>query len=66
MDDKKRFSGWSQIEHYLGMTSKTVLQYGYPVRRLGRVFAYRDELDAHRAMLEQSAQTVKQPVQQSS
>ena len=64
MADQQRFDGWVQIETYLNLTSKTVLLHGYPVRRmLGRVFAVKNELDAHRAMLEQSAQIVTQPAQ---
>ena len=54
--DRKRLEGWTQIECYLGMTNKTVVLHGYPVRRmLGRVFAYSEELDAHRVKLESSA-----------
>lgn len=64
MSDQQRFDGWAQIEAYLNLTSKTVLLHGYPVRRmLGRVFALRHELDAHRDMLEQSARIVTQPAQ---
>lgn len=52
---ENKLEGWQQIEAHLGMTRKTVQQYGYPIRRLGRVFAYADELDAHRAALETTA-----------
>lgn len=52
---ENKLEGWQQIEEHLGMTSKTILQHGYPVRRLGRVFAYADELDAHRGRLESGA-----------
>lgn len=55
---KGKLEGWAQIEEYLGMTSKTILQHGYPVRRLGRVFAYTEDIDAHRARIEQRAPIV--------
>lgn len=39
--------GWKAIEDYLGLTRKTVLLHGYPVRRgKGTVWAFRDELEA--------------------
>ena len=63
---KDKLEGWAQIEAHLDMTSKTILQHGYPVRRLGRVFAYTDELDAHRVTLEQTAPMVCADVQQPS
>ena len=55
MADQRKFEGWAEIEDYLGMTSKTILQHGYPIKRLGRVFAYQNELDQHRETLEMGA-----------
>lgn len=46
--------GWKEIEAFLGMTRKTILASGYPIRCEGgegvtrrSVFAFRSELMAH-------------------
>lgn len=58
MADQQKLEGWGQIEDHLGMTRQTILKHGYPVKRLGGVFAYANELDAHRAGLERGAATL--------
>lgn len=47
MNNAERFEGWAQIENYLSLTRNTILARGYPVRKIGGVFAFRDELDEH-------------------
>lgn len=47
MNNTERLEGWAQIERYLDLTRKTILARGYPVRKVGGVFAFRDELDEH-------------------
>lgn len=42
-----QLQGWVQIERYLGLTRNTILARGYPVRKDGGVFAFREELDTH-------------------
>lgn len=43
--DEKMLRGWDAIEAYLGLTRKTILARGYPVRKDGGVFAFKGELD---------------------
>lgn len=43
--------GWKDIEHFLGLTRKTIQAKGYPVRKNGGVYALRPELEAHLARL---------------
>lgn len=39
--------GWFQIERYLGITRKTVLARGFPVRKNGGVWAITGDLKKH-------------------
>ena len=49
--DKRALRGWKEIENFLGLTRKTILARGYPIRKYGRgntqVYAYRGELSRH-------------------
>lgn len=51
---KDILQGWKEIEAYLGLTRKTILKMGYPVRKEGgtgtsqeRIYAIREELFEH-------------------
>lgn len=50
MDQERILCGWKAIEAYTGLTRKTILSRGYPVRKSGGVYAFQDELDAARRM----------------
>ena len=54
---RTQLQGWVQIERYLGLTRNTILARGYPVRKDGGVFAFREELDQHA-----KSKPVKRPV----
>lgn len=47
MNNTERLEGWSQIENYLDLTRNTILARGYPIRKIGGVFAFKPELDQH-------------------
>ena len=47
MSSKGRLEGWAQIEGYIDLTRNNVLARGHPVRKVGGVFAFCDELDEH-------------------
>ena len=47
MNSTERLEGWAQIENYLDLTRKTILARGFPVRKIGGVFAFCDELDEY-------------------
>ncbi len=47
MVDADKLEGWLQIESYLGISRNTILARGYPVRKDGGVFAFKEELDRH-------------------
>lgn len=50
MEQERILCGWKAIEAYTGLTRKTILARGYPVRKSGGVYAFQDELDAARRM----------------
>ena len=50
MDQERILCGWKAIEAYTGLTRKTILSRGYPVRKYGGVYAFQDELDEARRM----------------
>ena len=43
MDQERILCGWKAIEAYTGLTRKTILSRGYPVRKSGGVYAFQDE-----------------------
>ena len=50
MGNVKRLRGWKEIERHVRLSRKTILLQGYPIhktKKLGGVFAYTEELDAH-------------------
>lgn len=47
MNSTERLEGWAQIEDYLDLTRNTILARGYPVHKVGGLFAFCDELDEH-------------------
>lgn len=54
MPDKEFLRGWKDIEAFLGMSRKTIIRCGYPIRKEGdeteakaSVFALRSELLCH-------------------
>lgn len=47
MNNTERLEGWAQIEAYLSLTRKTILAQGFPVHKIGGVFAFCDELDEY-------------------
>ena len=50
MDQERILCGWKAIEAYTGLTRKTILSRGYPVRKSGGVYAFQYELDAARRL----------------
>ncbi|WP_308586628.1 hypothetical protein [uncultured Desulfovibrio sp.] len=47
MGNPDKLEGWAQIESYLNLSRKTIIARGYPIRKGGGVFAFKNELDAH-------------------
>ena len=48
---KKVLRGWKEIEDFLGLSRKTIVAHGYPVRKTGsrksQTFAFIDDLQQH-------------------
>lgn len=56
MNQRRMLVGWLAIVYHLFMARETIIRHGYPVYDgvIGHrcVYAFTDELDAHRARLE--------------
>ena len=51
---KKILRGWKEIEDFLGISRKTIVAHGFPVRKTGRansqIYAFKGELLRHLAI----------------
>lgn len=60
MNQRRMLVGWLAVVYYLFMVRKTITKHGYPVYGgvIGHrsVYAFTDELDAHRARLERGGE----------
>ncbi len=44
----KLLTGWKAIENFIGMNRETILKYGYPIRKIGKIVqAVPEELIMH-------------------
>ncbi len=60
MNQRRMLVGWLAVVYYLFMARKTITKHGYPVYGgvIGHrsVYAFTDELDAHRTRLERGGE----------